>query len=429
MGFLVLESSNNNLSWIIGKRPESGMIARSLRSGILWGWYYNPQTYVMRFIDHTDEVSFKATKHEQYNYIGSLQYCSPLLLSTIITELFSTGMNKENDLDIKSESKLTINLIRLNSRGLNFISKLNAHIKKFNISAIQTKYHNLYKLEIISPNNTIRELLNYSYMLGNLLNVLVIGYVDKPRIEQLEKMLNFAIEIGVGYYPRYLIKTTMISHDEFKVLKNKLETIGDNKVSMFWGNSQIQRYNFVESHISFNSDIIDFGCGEGFYVKKILPQLSKLNKYVAWDLDPEELIKVKYFKEKNPEFDNLIIPESDKELFEIVNKLTSKPTILLSEVFEHIEKTKAIELLEKIKSSVKFGSIIITTPDVGFNIHYSADGEINSRHPDHKHEYTQEEFLSIINNIFDDTYSKNFYQVGDIIDSNSITQSFIITQV
>ena len=59
MGFIVIESENNDLSWVLGKNPDSGMIARNLRSGILWGWFHNPNTYVTRFNDYTDEVSFK----------------------------------------------------------------------------------------------------------------------------------------------------------------------------------------------------------------------------------------------------------------------------------------------------------------------------------------------------------------------------------
>lgn len=433
MGYITIESTNPEISWVLGKNPDSGMICRTMRSGVLYGWYPCPQTYVSRFVDYTDEVSFKKNVHDQYNYLGSLQYCSPLLLSTVVVELFGSTMNKENPKDIECSNKLTIELIKLNNRAIGFIEKLNSYIGGcFKIIITPTKYTGLYKLEIVSEGK-VKELLNYSYLLGNLLNVLVVGYVDKPRIEQLEKMIGFMVRIGVPYYPRYLIKTNMISRDEFVILKNKLETFEKYKSTMFWGNSQVQRFNFIESHISFNTDIIDFGCGEGFYVKGLLPKLSKSCKYIGWDADPEELAKVRFFKEKNPGYTNLIIPNTEEELFEIIKTiqqeyLQSKPIVLMSEVFEHIGQEEAIELVKKIKSNIDFFSIIITTPDVGFNIHYSPDGENNGfRHPDHKYEYTKEEFKNIIDNIFTEPeYKKNFYQVGDIIDSNSITQSCII---
>lgn len=426
MGFLIIESKNEDLSWVLGKNPESGMIARNLRSGIVWGWYSNNQTYVTRFNDYTDEVSFKKNIHDNYNYLGSLQYCSPLLLSTIMTELFNSTMNKENLKDIECENKISLNLIKLNKRAINFIEKLNNYIKLFSIVIVETKYVGLYEFVIKSTKSTIRELFNYSYLFGNLLNVLVIGHIDRPNLEQLDKMLNFMIKINIPYYPRYLIKTHMISREDFVVLKKKLESISNCSVTMNWGNSQEQRYKFIESNISFSSDIIDFGCGEGFYIKKILPQLSQTNKYIAWDENPEELAKVKYFKEKNPQYDNLIIPDTEEELFEFVKKQTSNPIILLSEVFEHIEPTDAIKLVEKIKSNINFKYIIITTPDVEFNIHYSTSDEINLRHQDHKYEYTKEEFKNVINSIFDCSYKKIFFQVGDIIDTNSISQSYII---
>lgn len=437
MGYISIESANNDISWVLGKNPDSGMICRTLRSGIVYGWYSNPTTYVARFVDHTDEVSFKKNFHDQFNYLGSLQYCSPLLLTSIIVELFNSTLNNSHSKDIVCSNKLTQHLIKLNSRALGFIGKLNSHIKQFNIIVSPTKYIGLYKLEIVSECK-MHDILNYSYLLGNLLNMFVIGQVDKPYIDQLKKMINFITQINVPYYIRYLIKTNMMSQSQFAELKDKLETFDNYKATMFWGNSQIQRYNFIESNISFSTDIIDFGCGEGFYVKKILPKLSADCKYYAWDVDTEELDKVRYFKEKNPEYTNLIIVNTEEELYSLVSNNTNitnktKPTVLLSEVFEHIEQNEAIELVNRIKSHIDFGKMIITTPDIGFNKHYSSDydetGEISFRHHDHKYEYTQEEFISIISGLFGETWSKTFYNVGDKIDSNSITQSYIISPV
>jgi hypothetical protein len=47
----------------------------------------------------------------------------------------------------------------------------------------------------------------------------------------------------------------------------------------------------------------------------------------------------------------------------------------------------------------------------------------------YEYEYTQEEFISIISGLFDETCSKNFYNIGDKINSNSITQSYIISPI
>ena len=430
MGFIIIESENKNMSWVLGKNPESGMIGRFIRAGIVWGYYHDPHIYICRFNDHTQEVSFKKNIHDNYNYLNSLQYCSPLLLSTVTSELFSCVLNKDNIHDIKCLNKITLNLIKLNNRAINFIEKLNGHIKLFTIEYAKTKYSGLYNFVVSSTKSTMNELFNYSYLLGNILNILVIGYVDKPKLEQLEKIINFMIKIDVPYYPRYLIKTNMISKENFLILKNKLEQISNHDVKIHWGNSQEQRYKFIESNIIYNTDIIDFGCGEGFYAKKLLEKLSKSNKYIGWDSDPEELAKVKYFKEKNPEYSNLIIPESQEELFGLVKNLNlnsnSKPIILLTEVFEHMEQLEAIEQLKKIKTNIDFNYMIITTPDVDFNIHFSSDEIIKKRHHDHKYEYTKKEFENIIHDVFDSKYDKKFYQVGDIIDSNSISQSWII---
>ncbi len=93
MGYIIIESENNDLSWVLGKNPDSGMVCKKLRSGIVYGWYTEQKTYVIRFVDYTDEVSFKKNFYDQYNYLGSLQYCSPLLLSSVISELFGSNLN------------------------------------------------------------------------------------------------------------------------------------------------------------------------------------------------------------------------------------------------------------------------------------------------------------------------------------------------
>ena len=430
MGFIAIESSNEDLGWVLGKNPESGMICKTLRSGIIYGWYTNPTTYIVRFVDWDDAMSFSSSYNDKFNYLNSLQYSSPLLPACIVSELFSSTLNKINCKDIECSNKFIFELVKLNNKALNFIDKLNGHIKKFQIIVKTISCPNMFKLEIQSE-STINDLLNYIYILGNLLNIIVVGRVDKPDINQLEKMLNFMIKIDIPYYPRYLIKTHMFNQEQFVKLQDKIEIFKNYQVKMYWGNSQTQRFEWISSHIEYsnpNLGIVDFGCGEGYYVKKLLPLINIKTKYIVWDLDSEELDLVKYFKVKNPQYSNLIISENEQYIWDNLDQKYSW-TILLSEVFEHIPQFDAIELLNKIKSNGKFSKLIITTPDVGFNIHYSIDNKINSRHKDHVYEYTQEELKKIIDKVFGQNYNKQFYNIGDMIDSNSITQGFIIEPI
>lgn len=143
------------------------------------------------------------------------------------------------------------------------------------------------------------------------------------------------------------------------------------------------------------------------------------------------VIKLNCFPHSTSTFKPAFIVENEQELLKYVSN-SVKPIVLLSKVFEHIEPNKAIVLVDKIKSHIDFGKIIITTHDVGFNKHYSPDydetGEINFRHADHKYEYMQKEFTNIVNKLFNDNqYQKKYYNVGDMIGENSITQSYIIS--
>ena len=73
MGFFILKSTNPKLGFVIAKNQASGMIMRSIRSGVSHGWYFNDQTYIVRFIDINEGISFKKHKHDNFDYLPSLQ--------------------------------------------------------------------------------------------------------------------------------------------------------------------------------------------------------------------------------------------------------------------------------------------------------------------------------------------------------------------
>jgi ubiquinone/menaquinone biosynthesis C-methylase UbiE len=60
-------------------------------------------------------------------------------------------------------------------------------------------------------------------------------------------------------------------------------------MTLFCRNTLDQRYDFISRQIYYNTHIIDFCCGKGFYVKKLISKLRSNMHYFAHDINPEEL--------------------------------------------------------------------------------------------------------------------------------------------
>lgn len=109
------------------------MIMRELRSGVSFGYYYNESTYIVGFTDIPPNVSFKKHFKDEYDYLPSLQYMSPLLLNTIIQDFFNATLNKVLADDIECQNSINIPTIMLN-KAKRFIDKLNQYTEKIKVS-------------------------------------------------------------------------------------------------------------------------------------------------------------------------------------------------------------------------------------------------------------------------------------------------------
>ena len=73
MAFLQLKSTNPDLSCMIRKNPATGLLARDLRRGTLFGYcsVNDPQTYNIFFRDAFNEISYPEYKDQEFEYIKS----------------------------------------------------------------------------------------------------------------------------------------------------------------------------------------------------------------------------------------------------------------------------------------------------------------------------------------------------------------------
>ena len=233
-------------------------------------------------------------------------------------------------------------------------------------------------------------------------------FVDKSIIN---KIVNILAEIDAPYYIRNIILNKIInSENTFKEFKTIINTSNKSTFNFTFGNNHYNRIEFAYSNIPFNSNVIDFGCGEGAYLNRII---KKADTYTCFDIDEGEIkkIKRKIYNKANDKHTSKDLADkyravsvfSDQEkLFEHINEnIINKENVVIifSEVMEHIELDKVGEIITNLYKLFMINpliKLIITTPNRDFNCNYF-DGE-GFRHDDHKFEFTKNEFDAYFEN-------------------------------
>ncbi len=443
MGFIILTSDNKDLSYVIKKNPSTSPHIKPIRKGVAMGWF-DKNSYIMRFVDIYDHVSFPKNKYDKYDYLSYMQYCAPIVLTCVVKEMLGTALNQSDALDQPSFCRIEQPLIKLSTRALNLIDKLNNFVKKFKIDITSTNCADLYDFSVMSHSSSISELLQYSYFLGFTLNCLTFGYDEQPCKDALNKIIKIINNLNMPYYIRYLYKNHMIKKEDFYRIKKELE--GSENVTMVYGNTQMQRFDHISDHViefcnttkkieGMKVHIVDIGCGEGYYVRNLLKLLKKKNiniEYHAHDVDPEEMKKINTLI-KNDELYHSVKPYNTiDQLIEGIRQLSdqnNKIMIIFTEVIEHISLQEVKEFMIKILQGIPFNKMLITTPQYEFNKYYSIE-TIKFRHPDHKQEFTKQQFMDFIK-ICTISSGKNiickYEMIGDQIDNISVSQGVCLS--
>ena len=93
MSIVQLKSDNKDFSYIIMKNPGSGLVSKSLKKGVVFGYYTKGKedTFNVYFKDGSDEVSFPAYEGESFEYLNTSRYNSASFVVNAIDKLFRTA--------------------------------------------------------------------------------------------------------------------------------------------------------------------------------------------------------------------------------------------------------------------------------------------------------------------------------------------------
>ena len=418
MAYIQLNSENTKLSWIIQKNPETGLIPRTIRKGHAFGWFTpnNENEYNVFFDDGKDEISFKEYKDQEFEYISTTKFNSPIFLLSVMDEFFRSaykGGTEEEKFDTEGHiNSFLIGLVEV--KKVRFVEFFQKHFKDYDLVYEQVQGKN-YKIKITTK-KTIKELLNFVNIFTIIIAIINEEYMDlnDDKVVKFIESLNI---VDSPYYIRYLFKIKLIrKKSQFDKYKDILEKSSYQKIKMQFSDTWVMRKNEIESNLDFSNHIVDLGCNDGRYLPVFARKLGD-KKYFAIDIDEEVLRKAK----RRAENKNILNAEFFSSLDEFEkNNPEEKVDFIFVEVMEHMPEEVGKELIKRILSFKNLNKLIITTPCKEFNQFYFDDQE-EMRHHDHDFELTRSEFKRYIESFVKD-FQIEYLELGDTVNGIPISQ-------
>jgi hypothetical protein len=449
MAFLKLTSTNENLSWVLEKNPNTGIVIKSNRQGYLFGFFPKKENevvqteYCVYFKDASDEISYKEHVDQSFEYLSSAKYTNARFINDSIQELMlsarenlHTYLERGEDYDVPAHHTIMFNVVATQYKTIDIFQR---YFKEVEIVSFEVTKNNFRLVFGTKKEITLSHFLNLVNLFGifAVLNSNDFTYVHEGMIPKYLKILN---RIDAPYFIRYLFKVRLLrERKKFEAKQKDLEQTKLYDLSLTYGDSHDARIDFIKENIELNHSIVDIGTGIDFkYLKIFAPLLAKkdLMYYaIEKDHDAKERIKAGI---RNRQLENVELFDSLDEFLLVHPMEKEMLTVICTEVLEHNEIDAAKALIETMIQKINFNQIIITVPNSSFNQYYGLDGAF--RHTDHKWEYTQKEFEDLCSPLVVYCAVKtgmtpgtgvqlNYFGVGDKINGDAVSTGLIIKSI
>ena len=421
---------NDYLMDVLHKNPETdfGLYCKPLKNGHIAGNTVDKHHYEVVFQD--DKYSYLP---EESNQIDYQSFCSPLVVLHICNELFPHILKTRDEFAQKEiewlkrtqgemdteHCRIEIPSFYIDSnwyRGGRFLLS-----KYFEGIAVEKQSNRIHSLTISAP--SIFEAFNLlcltSLFTHSTNDYGLFTYIDDLLAQKYGRVLTNIR--NVPYFVFYLfIMRTVKSEKQFYDLKSVFEKYLEEdglQVDLKFQGTKQQRIQFVASQLELDVPILDIGCGDFDYYKKMM-KLGFKEQYYAVDKE-EHVERLCRTVSKRYDENNLTFFSSLDEF-----RKQEKMNVLLTEVIEHnsVDDAKAL-IAQALGYNVN--KLFITTPNVEFNRFYNMENPM--RHDDHVFEPTRAEFRALIEEC---TEGKNcsveYFELGDCINGIQPTQGCVI---
>lgn len=176
----------------------------------------------------------------------------------------------------------------------------------------------------------------------------------------------------------------------------------------------------------------DFGCGEGVLVADLLADRS-VEQVVAVDVSARtlEIAARRLGLDRMTEQQRARLRIFQSALTYRDDRLSGLDAAVLMEVIEHVDPPRLAALERTVFSHAAPGAVIVTTPNVEYNVRFQTLPSGTKRHRDHRFEWTRAEFQAWADRVAaEHGYAVRFLPVGtDDLEVGPPTQLAAFTKV
>lgn len=434
-----------DLGYLLGKHPERFQ-TKELSFGKIHVFYteVSEEKCTAALLMDINAITLSRSQEKHYsnsfklgNYVNDRPYVASSFLTTAISKVYGSALNgtcKDRPVLVGQAIPLTVELSVVHAKGglpiiHRFFEPLGYEIEAENYPLDEQfsewGMSNYFKLKLTNT-ISLQQLLTHLYVLIPALDNNKHYYVGKEEIEKLlakgdgwlkqhseyEVITRRYLKHRKGYAKTAIAQLTG-SENTAEQKEGSQEAVLEKKLSLH----QIRLQAVTEQlKASGAKSVVDLGCGSGKLLKLLL-QEKQFEKIIGMDVSYHalEVAKKRLYLENMAPRMRARINLFQGALNYKDNRIANCDAAALVEVIEHLDEDRLIAFEKVIFGNAQPKTVIITTPNIEYNVLFEGLPEGKFRHNDHRFEWTRLEFQIWGNQVAElYNYEVNYLPLGPV---------------